>query len=424
MVGIDFGTCATKVVVRDAVLNNTFIVEFGSYAHPSASFLLPSRMSSLSGAFSLAPGDDTRSNLKLPLLDELKERNGRPGKHSAEAIAYLALVLRYVRGWLFQNAGDAYPRHVPVWQVNLGLPAESFDQSPLRDTYVRLGQAAWILSLDDTPITLERAYAALGRRLDQLPEDRFATVAAVPEVIAAVTGYARSDAREAGLHFLVDVGAGTMDLCAFIVHSVDHEDRFPLLAPKVEMQGVTMLETVRHTRLATVTEASRQAIEADAIRPVAADAGSFFATIGALDALKEEEATFAHLRQIEMQKVLWATRCRRDPNSPVWTEKHLPVFLCGGGAAVTCYRKAVEGLDSWLRHNTKSPGVQLKVLPRPKNLHLDLDDFTWGRLGVAWGLSFPEADIGDPIPASEIEDIQGMPRAPDFTERYISKDMV
>ena len=63
-------------------------------------------------------------------------------------------------------------------------------------------------------------------------------------------------------------------------------------------------------------------------------------------------------------------------------------------------------------------------LPQPSNVDCPepVDDF--GRLAVAWGLSYPPSEIGDPIPPSAIQDVPPPRRARDFSSRYVSKDDV
>jgi len=57
----------------------------------------------------------------------------------------------------------------------------------------------------------------------------------------------------------------------------------------------------------------------------------------------------------------------------------------------------------------------------PPNLPIPVSDF--GRLAVAWGLSYPPHEIGEILPPSAIEDIPPA-RAIDLTGRFMDKELV
>jgi hypothetical protein len=70
-------------------------------------------------------------------------------------------------------------------------------------------------------------------------------VALVPEIAAAVAGFARSNERENEMYAMVDIGAGTLDCCTFNLGGVDGEARCSVFAADVSMLGVEPWEVAR-----------------------------------------------------------------------------------------------------------------------------------------------------------------------------------
>jgi len=96
---------------------------------------------------------------------------------------------------------------------------------------------------------------------------------------------------------------------------------------------------------------------------------------------------------------------RRDPNSPRWKEG-IPTFLCGGGSASDLYHDLLSDLSSELPDfYTGAAGLEKHELPKPKELEADVDETNFHRLAVAWGLSYPEYDIGSITRPGDIEDV-------------------
>lgn len=58
-----------------------------------------------------------------------------------------------------------------------------------------------------------------------------------PEFVAQLAAYVQSSQRQAGLHTLVDVGGGILDVVTFNVHQRDGEDTFPFFVPEVRPLG-------------------------------------------------------------------------------------------------------------------------------------------------------------------------------------------
>ncbi|MDE2473464.1 MAG: hypothetical protein KGO48_00275, partial [Alphaproteobacteria bacterium] len=80
-------------------------------------------------------------------------------------------------------------------------------------------------------------------------------------------------------------------------------------------------------------------------------------------------------------------------------------------------------VDPWLRENTDNQGIRILELPAPRAVDLPVPIADFGRLAVAWGLSYAPSEIGEIFLPSAIEDVPPPPRRDDG-DRFISKDQV
>ena len=115
------------------------------------------------------------------------------------------------------------------------------------------------------------------------------------------------------------------------------------------------------------------------------------------------------------------TKTVRYPQSRTWTEG-LPVFVSGGGSACDFYQQALVDLFPPKYHWM----TRQEQLPVPQDLRAaGVDERGFGRLAVAYGLSFDADDIGEITRPENIEDA----RQTDDVEREardrnaVTKDM-
>jgi len=248
----------------------------------------------------------------------------------------------------------------------------------------------------------------------------------IPEVIAEVTGYARSQFRNEGLHILVDIGASTLDVCSFILHEKEGDDDFPILTADVGLLGAKRLHLARidGAKSAVVVHAADLVDEGDPASMIPEDVADYVPSDQEIcdGAANAEEAFKADCKKL-LYRTLADLRKRRDPHSSRWSEA-FPVFVCGGATAMQAYQEVVAGVGEWLQqHIRSSHGARLVRLPKPESLEADISDQSYHRLAVAWGLSHESFNIGTYSRPSEIDDIP--PRTVrNIEDAYISKDMV
>ena len=308
------------------------------------------------------------------------------------AVAYIAFAIRYANGWLRKNRSSIFRRRDVTWFVNLGMPAASLDDLTIIKPYRRIGAAALQLAKLDCPVTVDTTRSFLDdphviRSAESEENAEELGVAVLPETAAEMTGFAKSTPGPSGLYLMIDVGALTLDASMF--------------------------------RLIEISDTNYQysLFRAD-VRPLGADASHWF--------LAEGKTTDQFGRQcsVMLRTLIVDTKVKGDPLAKEWTAGHdVPVLLAGGGASNALHREVVELLHPWMKDFTKNEGVRLLALPVPSAIDLPAPVTDFGRMAVAWGLSYPPTEIGRIKLPHEIEDVPPL-TAVDWSGNFISKEQV
>ena len=402
--GLDFGTSTTKIIVR-----LPFEAGEPTMAIPAP---VPCRSGDdpylwqtvlwldSEGAFSPWPERNSTilHSLKQGLIQGRSDmpisgfEEGTSVNRSQAAVAYLAFVIRYAKGWLLHNRPNLFRHRDPTWLVNLGMPTASYDDPEIAEPYRCVGAAALLLAGTNTAVTVESTRSALDdrdvKKAGTSEEvDNALAVTVVPEAAAEMTGFAKSTRGAPGLYLLVDVGAMTLDACMFRLNRRAQEDDV-------------------------------YAFMAAEVRPLGVDSLHWFLGEG------KTEPDFIEQCDRTLMNVVWTTRQRRDPAAEVWKPGNdVPVFLAGGGSANPLHQNVVTSLGISLTRLTGNDGVRLLELPIPESIELPEPLRDFGRMAVAWGLSYPPTDIGEIQPMRDIADIPPRPVV-DVSDRYVSKDQV
>lgn len=403
-IGLDFGTSCTKIIVR-------FPEEPGA---PAVAVPAPAHCRSggdpylwqtvvwvrRDGTFVAWPESNTYPlhTLKQGIMGNRPTEVVAPNygsvpiTHLDAATAYLAFAVRYARGWLLLNQPERFRGRRPYWFTNMGLPAANYDQARLVTGYRAIAATALVLAGSGERIAVEtvRAFASSAEVREAAAAPAAAEelgIAVFPEVAAEVAGFMKSAAGGSGLYVMVDVGAMTLDLCAFRFKQRQVEgDLYPLLEADVHHLGV--------------------------------EAYHWFIGEG-----RTHEA-FSSQCQSVLRTLIWKTKRERDPNASCWRPGNdLPVFLVGGGAENELHQKSVEALRPWLRDWLKNEGIRLTALPQPAGLEMPEPGGNFARLPVAWGLSYAPTEIGEIIPPSNIPDVPPA-TVRNYLGNFVSKDQM
>lgn len=435
MAGLDFGTAFTKAVV--GVGDDSYAVPLRRERSGIEAYLLPGLLRrTADGAYELAESkgeEGVLENLKLGLIER-----PRDPRAIAAAAGFLALVLQRVRLEFMQSQAEIYGRNRLDWHLNIGLPAESYDNRPLVDAFAAVAWAAWTLSVSTNRIDPARALVCAKDALSApSAAARYASVAdrllhreqvqVVPEVVAETASYARSSLRNDGLHLLVDVGAGTLDVNAFNLFDHRGDDRHVLFLPKVQPLGSSFLARHRIERL------RERGFALDRLAAHLGDEygnwllreelesrlGLYRGTVAALDG-----PFLDGVGRLLWEEVLLKVRNDYGRELHDWRQP-VPTFLAGGGSADAAYRERIGKL-SWDMQRNGQGGLALRALPMPDRFrHTGILDGHFHRLAVAYGLAQDPLNLGEFIPHGHLPPVARWRKKEDhWSDRYVSADQV
>lgn len=450
VIGLDFGTSATKVVIRDLyAAMGTFPVPLNGDRSGIEKFLLPSRVFRSGDVYSLVGGRGQRriGNLKLSLL-ECKAAS--PVDEFNDCCAFLALVIRRAKAWLFTEHHDVYARHELTWRVNLGLAARSYEDEKTVNLFHRLAWAAANVASDRTAenVTVEvvdryrrlslQALSGARDYADNNVEFAMSDVAAVPEISAQIVGFmasARWDWSARPVMMLVDVGAGTVDCALFHVRvGKNGKGVLTFYSSRVEPNGVMNLHRDRVAWLrGMVPEGDQHEVvrvhladiekPTDRLRPVPGSVSEYLPGYRTEVVGENVDDTFFK-KKYRTQVAGSISDARKDKGLKAHEIQGVPLLLCGGGSRMAFYSRIADVIN-----NTRGWHVSMALtrLPVPQ----DLVDVGWyaedfDRISVAYGLSM-SGEGGNSLErivrAIDVPNRSAY-QADGIADRYVSKDQV
>ncbi|MFN4265768.1 MAG: hypothetical protein ACK4F8_08510 [Aquabacterium sp.] len=396
VLGLDFGTSSTKVVIADRSTQKAYAVPFRNLVGIGC-YLLPSQVSVLDGIYRLDHQGYVLDDLKLAMLGNMSNSDV-----NERVCAYLALIIRSARAWLFSKHAERYRGKDLVWSLALGQPADQSTSESSRAHFDRLGRAAWALAGGEGDITVNRCSAAWSLATKDDLQDLDVEVLVMPELAAQIHGFVSSghfDPRDRNFYLMVDVGAGTVDACLFRVvkRNLGMFD-FELFTNSVEANGAASMHRFRidwwQQRLSPLPHCADLVDQLEKIKfptelrgPFPHKYSDYFA--GAVAHFEKgqknpDEQFFDRLRRQVVGDVLFGAYKKNLLSQQ--DVKGVPYFLCGGGASHPIFQQIKSALSytpgcTWLH------AVQ-RELAQPKDLVAKgLTSSDYHRLSVAFGLS-------------------------------------
>lgn len=391
--GIDFGTAYTKVALR--VADKVFFIDWSGVRVSSEKFLLPGEVS-LCGDGSFWLGRHPRASevfgeLKNPFLSQ---DHAGPVYKSAN-VAFLAWVVRYARAWLYRNQFPLVQSRRLVWEINIGSPTDPWSSTEIRGHYQQLVQYAWQLSRLRGNLTMQVAEALLNDARGKIDAIGLDALNVIPEFVAQVAGYVKSTQRQDGLHLLVDIGAGTVDITAFNIFrpSLEEEDRFPIFEGIAEPLGTHVMMAAR---LAQLRPGARNWSDLEGIPSL-----EILSRDTGIDQniLSEIDDRFSGWVSQKVGHILNRTRTFRYPTADEWREG-MRVFLAGGGSKCSVYQKGVE--RAFADFNARPLFTPFPMLD---GVGKGIGEHSFHRVSVAFGLTYDAESIGKIIRPQEIENM-------------------
>jgi hypothetical protein len=409
-IGVDFGTSFTKAAV--GFMDKIYPVDWAGVSNFNQKYLLPSEYSIFSDE-SIFIGQHPKANylnlkgdLKLPFINN-KNLNS---EHIDQASIFLALIIRYIRGWTYQSYSNLLNKKNIRWHLNLGAPSNGLEDSSLKNIYLSLAKYSWDRSVLDKIGFLQYSnYNSHRECLDLISVEIF------PEFVAQMAGYMQSSQRLSGLHALIDVGGGTLDVVTYIVHQdQEKEDVFPFLVPEVKPMGTQILNLKRFE----IKEVRQNKLAIDELAPIL-DAYSFakFASVPSKLVTNVDDIFSEKISEL-ITNVFRLTKNRRYRLSNAW-ETGVRTFFTGGGSNSSFYKNAINNAKS-----QSKGGLILTLLPKhPKLDKFSGDDKDYQRISVACGLAQDSFTLGKVKPAKEVEDDIAPPAQPSLRERLDRDDL-
>ena len=415
IMGIDFGTAATKVVVRapNEVLPSEYVcaVDFGQFSEMEPSCLLQTAIWTDGENVELGRRENFRrvADMKIRLMQDESE-----SVDLAETVAYLAAVIRRAREWFAENNGDWLGGVEEIWRYNIGIPAaiEHEKSRPMRGIYHLVGNAAVMLAESSVPINIRTARDSIQEANSSAQSGN---VAFVPEVVAQAVGYAQDQGAIEGLSVIVDVGAWTLDACVFILLDANQgaKARFHVHAAKVENLGCLPLHQKREATIG-------RSVDFEASRPMPRP--EFYSDDEReIEAIRGVDAEFAEECAIAVRWVLGEAKRVAGKEQVFFGRARIPFINCGGG----CYAEPFKGVsrkawDGYVStgsvYNGRAEQAIHITVPKPQNLDAEgLDDDNYHRFSVAWGLSYP--NITYTLPSGTVVKVHSDISRPTFDER-------
>lgn len=391
IIGMDVGTSFSKVVIQFA--HRHLAVPFDDdCTSVDSRFLVPTALSEMDdGRCLLGPRQDAsrvHRDIKMPLIDRNRPFTNRDQERLT---AFMALLLQHATRWARAEVERTEGSDLLEWAVNLGLPTASYNDE-LKEEYCNCALAAWQLANERDEPTLNQCRQVL----ESAARDTATTFGVFPEFVAQVSSYVQTPlGRDGGVHVMMDVGGGTLDVTVFMILPWEREDPvYPVLARKVEPLGTGFL--VQHRW----KDAKPGCNPPSPFRnlPLETETASLLGK------------TVKQLRRGDEPFYNYVWRCaggttrKADETAQAGLEWPGRLLLVGGGASVEIYRRVCRELES--KEDWKY-GLNSIELPRPGHLEMPKSGgMKWHRLAVAYGLSFDPDDIGRIRPPEEIEPVR------------------
>lgn len=454
VIGFDFGTACTKVIIQDGILKKAYAVPLNGTGREGNRYLLPTVIGVTDdGEINLGNEGTLIDSLKIKFLHSptrpITLKNNAVLTAAEATSAYVGLVLRKIRDWFWKEKRSDYQGAKIDWLLNIGMSSRSYDDKTLKEQMELVALAGWNLTLKrvDT-INIREVKIAMASAERQLSEGTFDeeaqqlhpdNVCSIPEIIAQVVGYARSPMRQDGMYLIVDVGASTIDVSNFIIHEGEGEDIYTILVAEVEKLGTSILHNYKvscaeaiireHAGDTKAIKFVQNTLKASrlvhhGITPLP-DIEKFFPNLPheAMRDYRRKNLEFMIACSRLVRKTIKESMFRRNPYSSAW-KNGLPVFLCGGGSQIGTYKDIIPHAEKQLSRTAFSR-FNKKQIPRPVNLETaDIPPRDYHRMSVAYGLSFSADNIGEIISLNSFDDLVVKDRIRTIIDYYIDKDMV
>lgn len=445
VVGLDFGTSGTKVVVRDLWSNRAEPLMFADDSSTHAAFILPSSIRVDEGRlyFADAAEDRRRSGqlfrgFKMCLACELglnacqisqcpnnafSEGRFRITKTCENSVLsakdltvwYLAYVQGRIAEYLHNRYGHA--ADLKVW-TNIGAPIDQESVAGAKAEFTRIAYLSQCLSnVVRNGIPLEdviEAQTDLESKSLVVPDETERTIFVQPETATGLMAFLKSTAAAPGLYAIVDVGAGTTDVSFFrlslpvrfgmstaqMQSAAMGTEKMAFYEAKTRMVGSANIDTAIAKILA-----KRSALDHEILERARTIKETFdnWSTATSQTALSKTQFTAAAAPTVDaIFDVYRQTNCaafKKEAIQSRWS--NFSVFLLGGGTRLSLVQTKFRSC----KPSHVNRRVTIERLASPEDLKIgDRADF--GILAIGYGLSYAPVEFPIIFRPPEVEPLQ------------------
>ena len=405
VIGIDLGTSKTKVVVGDKQLDKSYAVSFKNTLGVD-SYLLSTSIYVDRGSYSLLKGNVNHSDLKVKILSAPNDLDCR-----INLIAFLSLIIRHVRGWIFKHYSDQYIDKEIFWTISLGIPTVNQDDQSMVELYEYLANVAWCVANKNKVVSRQLVKDVIEKVSRRQIINNDLEVKVVPELAAQIYGFVISssfDIKAKNIYMMFDIGGGSLDSAIFYVKPTKGTQwRFSYFNAQVKPLGVINLHKYRLSfwkdLLSKVSgskalrkQLCRDFVNLNSEGYIPTSFSDYFVGITLeIPNTKVSDPDVLFKREIcnQVRGETLADTVTKLGMLSKEDVKDLQFFACGGGSKMEYFRKnLIDDLKtrqpncSWLYANHR-------VIPIPDNLIVEgVRQQDYDRLSVAYGLSQLELD--------------------------------
>jgi hypothetical protein len=460
VVGLDFGTSGTKVVVRDLWSNRAEPLMFADGSSTHAAFILPSAIRLDEGRLYFADAAEDRRcgghlfrGFKMCMACDLglnacqmsqcpnnaiSEGRFRIIKTSENLVLsakdltvwYLAYVQGRIAEYLQSRYGHA--ADLKVW-TNVGAPIDQESVAGAKAEFTRVAFLSQCLSdvvRNGIPLRdVMEAQTALESKSLLVPDETERTIFVQPETATGLMAFLKSTTAAPGLYAIVDVGAGTTDVSFFrlslpVRFGISNirmqtagmgSEKMAFYEAKTQMVGSANIDNAVARLLAKGIALDHEILEH--ARTIKESFDDWSGTTSQRAVSKTEFIAAAAPTVDAIFDVYRRTNCaafKKEAIQSRWGD--FSVFLLGGGTRLSLVQAKFR--DCKPSHVNRR--ITIERLASPGDLKIG-DKVDFGMLAIGYGLSYAPVEFPTIFRPPEVEPLDAraaVAKMPDRDELY------
>lgn len=456
VVGLDFGTSGTKVVIRDLWNNRAEPLIFADGSSTHATFILPSSIRVDDGCLYFGDAAEDRQRggqlfrgFKMCMACELglnicqiprcpnhaiSEGRFRITKASENLVLsaknltiwYLAYVQGRIRQYLETRYGNA--ANLKVW-TNVGAPIDQESVAGAKADFTRVAFLSQCLSTvvrNGIPVRdVMEAQSDLESKSLLVPDEAERTIFVQPETATGLMAFLKSTDAAPGLYAIVDVGAGTTDVSFFRLsfpvrfgistapmHAAGMgSEKMAFYEAKTQMVGSANIDNAVARLLASSNAFDHEILER--ARTIKETFDTWSATTSQTVVTRTQFTEAAVPTVDAMFDVYRRTNCaafKKEAIQSRWDA--FSVFLLGGGARLSLVQAKFKNC----KPSHVNRRITIERLAAPDDLKIG-DRVDFGILAIAYGLSYAPVEFPTIFRPPEVEPLHAKAATANIPDR-------